>query len=406
MHPSKPTTYELTDILPAMLRQMSQPNEDLTIEEANATIAKITADWKAGRPIFRDAARFREQTVSLLKIPTVDWFSELIHDPVIHEQLRDSYTGNAVQVQNAFVVWLTQKLRTVSGTSSWFRVSEGLAYKLLATDLKGAVVGDLKLPLPAFYIEIPAGMFWLEDRQTGWHEVRMLGAVLGNITEKTIARARAAGDQTVNDALVGERLVVEAYGEPNRTSVSPFDDTWIFKSYNVENKEIDIHESLERISGPEREHEARLNRGKIGNRIIDGWELRQVMIRFVLNLCIYLGSEKASVEHAHSAEINRLQGGKKFKLLRKHIQAKILALKHDMVFAVGSDVTISPEMKELVANDGTGARTQAYRTLVRGHWRNQAHGPGRALRKRRWIEPHIRGADLPTPVVGHKYDVK
>jgi hypothetical protein len=199
---------------------------------------------------------------------------------------------------------------------------------------------------------------------------------------------------------------VEAYGEPNRTSVSPFDDTWIFKSYNVENKEIDIHESLERISGPEREHEARLNRGKIGNRIIDGWELRQVMIRFVLNLCIYLGSEKASVEHAHSAEINRLQGGKKFKLLRKHIQAKILALKHDMVFAVGSDVTISPEMKELVANDGTGARTQAYRTLVRGHWRNQAHGPGRALRKRRWIEPHIRGADLPTPVVGHKYDVK
>ena len=403
---SKPKNHELIDLLPAMLRQMSKPDAGLTLEEAQATTAKITADWKAGRPVFRAAAKFREQTVSLLNVPTVDWFSELIHDPVIHQELKDSYTGNTVHVQTAFVVWLTQKLRAVSNTSSWFRVSEGLAYKLLATDLKGAVIGDLKLPLPAFYIEIPAGMFWLEDKQTGWHEVRMLGAVLGNITQKTMDLARAAGDYTADDMLIGERLVVEAYGEPNATSVSPFDDTWIFKSYNVTDKELDIHESLERISGPERDHEAHLNRGKIGNRIIDGWELRQVMIRFVLNLCIYLGSEKASVEHVHEAEIKRLHNGKKFKLLRKHIQEKIRALQHDLVFAVGSDVTISPEMKELVANDGTGVRTQAYRTLVRGHWRNQAHGPGRTLRTRRWIEPHVRGADLPTPVVGHNYQVK
>lgn len=398
--------HELVGLLPAMMQQMSGPDTDLTFEEAQDTIAKITSDWKAGRPVFRAAAKFREQTVSLLKVPTVDWFSELIHDPVIHQQLKDGYTGNTVHVQNAFVVWLAQKLRAVSDTSSWFRVSEGLSYKLLATDLKGAVVGDLKLPLPAFYIEIPAGMFWLEDQQTGWHEVRMLGAVLGNITEKTIARARAAGDHTVNDALIGERLVVEAYGEPNATSISPFDDTWIFKSYNVENKDLDIHESLERISGPERDHEAHLNRGKIGNRIIDGWELRQVMIRFVLNLCIYLGSEKATVEHVHEAEVKRLHNGKKFKLLRKHIQEKIRGLQRDMVFAVGSDVTISPEMKELVANEGSGTHTLTYRTLVRGHWRNQAHGPGRALRTRRWIEPHIRGNELPTKVVGHNYNVK
>lgn len=30
-------------------------------------------------------------------------------------------------------------------------------------------------------------------------------------------------------------------------------------------------------------------------------------------------------------------------------------------------------------------------TLVRGHWRDQAHGPGRLLRKPLWIQPHYRG---------------
>jgi len=45
------------------------------------------------------------------------------------------------------------------------------------------------------------------------------------------------------------------------------------------------------------------------------------------------------------------------------------------------------------------------RFTVRGHFRNQAHGPGRALRKLRWIEPHWKG---PRDGVGiaHLYDPK
>jgi hypothetical protein len=33
------------------------------------------------------------------------------------------------------------------------------------------------------------------------------------------------------------------------------------------------------------------------------------------------------------------------------------------------------------------------RFVVRGHWRNQAHGEGRQLRTRKWIEPHWRGPE-------------
>lgn len=39
------------------------------------------------------------------------------------------------------------------------------------------------------------------------------------------------------------------------------------------------------------------------------------------------------------------------------------------------------------------------RWLVRGHWRNQACGPGMTLRKRRWIDPYVKGPeDMPLDV--------
>lgn len=38
-------------------------------------------------------------------------------------------------------------------------------------------------------------------------------------------------------------------------------------------------------------------------------------------------------------------------------------------------------------------RTYRNRWIVRGHWRSQAHGPGRALRRRVYIAPHVKGPE-------------
>lgn len=374
-------------------------------DEVTETLQRITRAWKAGRPVFRDAMRFREMASVLLDAPRVDWFSELMHDPKAFA-LMTEHLGSQPDAQSSFMIWLAQRLREVSDTSNWFRVSEGLVWKLLATDLKGALVADLQLPMPAFYLELPPGVFFLEDKATGWHETRAMSVVTGAITEQTIRLAKKAGDYTANTELMGDRIVIEAYGEPNQNSKAAFDDTWIFKSYNISDKNADMEQVLERASEKERAYEQHLNRGRIGNREVDGWELREVMLRFVLNLCIYLGSDEARVEHAHAGEIKRLHGDKKFKNLRAHIQQKIRDLQSDKLFDIGSNVTISPEMRDLVRNEGSGTHSLSYRTLVRGHWRNQAHGPGRTLRKRRWIEPHVRGNELPTQVVGHNYNVK
>ncbi|QQQ77405.1 hypothetical protein IOD16_02360 [Saccharothrix sp. 6-C] len=48
--------------------------------------------------------------------------------------------------------------------------------------------------------------------------------------------------------------------------------------------------------------------------------------------------------------------------------------------------------------DGNGGGPRAYtvRWMVRGHWRQQPHGPNRSLRRPVWINPHLKGpADAP-----------
>ena len=149
-----------------------------------------------------------------------------------------------------------------------------------------------------------------------------------------------------------------------------------------------------------------MNRGRLGERLLDGLEVRNVLLKFVLNFCIYLGTERGTAKHIHKDEIERLHQGKKFKNLRAPVQEKIRRLQNDRVFEVGTEVKVDEELREIVRTEGTGGYRLTYRTLVRGHWRNQAHGPARALRTRKWIEPHVRGTELPTKVVGHTYEIK
>jgi hypothetical protein len=361
--------------------------------------------FNRGLPIFREAAAFREETGYAFRgMQPPDWYSELVEDRRYQAVIASSGAGPYADLHSVIMTWMVLKLRGVSDTSNWFRPTDALTHKLLATDLKGTVVADLHLPMDAFYIELPAGVFYIEDPRTGWHEVRVLTVARGRITQRTIDIARAAGDHTADESAISERLLIECYGEPNPNSRDPFDDSWIFMSYVLRAPEMSIEEVIE-SSVRNREME-KMNRGRCGDHVMRGVELREFLLKFVLNLCIYLGSDKAKVEHTHADEIKRLQGDKKWKHLRKNVQERIQRLKDERIFEVGTDVKVDAEVREYVRRGGVGGYSQTYRTLVRGHWRNQAHGTGWKQRTRKWIEPHVRGVDLPTKVVGHNYKVK
>lgn len=369
-------------------------------------LREILSRFHRGQPVYRQAAAFRERACQpwMTEGEVADWYTELWMGDEHFTRMADSYGQD---LHSCLAAWVTAKLRSISSTSNWIVSSEGLTYKLLATELRGAVVGDLALPMAAFYVELPDDVFWLRDKRTGYHCVRTLVVSRGRVTERTLEiAARQAGHVGAlpQGPELGDRLLIEAYGEPNARSSNPFDDTWLFKTYLINRPDEQIEDAIARSVRAE-DRERRLNDGKLGDRQLDGIEIRDLLIRFVLNLCVYLGTEKATMAHIHAEEIERLHAGKKFRHLRRATQNRINRLRDDRVFAVGTDVTVDTEIREIVRTEGTSGYSLTYRTLVRGHYRNQAHGPGRTLRTRRWIEPHVRGADLPTEVVGHRYRV-
>ena len=63
------------------------------------------------------------------------------------------------------------------------------------------------------------------------------------------------------------------------------------------------------------------------------------------------------------------------------------------VFKLGKPLKLDlrPQIKEFVSGRAGGGGVPSVRTMVRGHWKRQFHGPGRSLRKNIAIAPYFRG---------------
>lgn len=368
------------------------------LDETTQLKEQLTKEFDRSRTVsHRQIARLRElismvtwtETTHVPGSSVPSWWGDFVG---IHPMK----LTNKEALNFAVVTW--SGLRLTDGgkrVATWFAPSEGLTYKLMATDPKGAMVGDLHLPLDAFYIELPAGLVQQFDPDTGWHDVRVMSAVVGYPEQAHVPQAEPVP--------VCKRLVIELYGSPNASSASVLDDTWSFHAFDIGSPSTSVESLLE---GDHEIAQVMGIRGRIGERTCAAPELRRQLFMLVLNLCIYLGSERAQVRLRHEEEIKKLLGGRKKKALRLPVQEKVNKLERDRVYDVGTDVVIDSDIRAYVRT-GTGTGTAlSYRTIVRGHWRNQPHGPQRMLRKLLWIEPHVRGAELPSAVVGHNYEVK
>lgn len=85
---------------------------------------------------------------------------------------------------------------------------------------------------------------------------------------------------------------------------------------------------------------------------------------------------------------------------KKKIAATKVRAKH---WTIGRTIKIDPK---LVAAVRSGSREVAFRLkhrhIVRGHYRNQAHGPARSLRTKKWIQPFWKGPEEGAALV-HTY---
>lgn len=125
-----------------------------------------------------------------------------------------------------------------------------------------------------------------------------------------------------------------------------------------------------------------------------------VFFRLVLNSILYLSSSEAEISDEKSPVpeiiLNRdaIPSPKKRRQMTQAAE-RFSVLDYTKVGATVPPITLrSPESEtESGASQGAGTRPQV-RFLVRGHWRNQAHGPNRADRKIIWIVPFYKGPDI------------
>lgn len=263
------------------------------------------------------------------------------------------------------------------GSPSIFELRNNLAEKLALTDVDQIKPSDVRPPLPGFYIQMPPEALELKNQHTGWHKTSLIGIAESNFTEGPRA---------------GRGLSCVFWCEPNAQSSAPTDD-------NAQTAFVSLPDGF---NGTIEEFEASIfddGRGprapfvKWQGKELSFVEGHALLRRFAINFCLYLSSPNPDIQPTNGRKpwqevVEQAEQTRDEPRARR----QVVIGKNFSVWDVGRSV------KRLV-------RLTATDIMVRGHWRRQAHGVGRSLRRVIWIEPFVR---RPTGdgVEGHEYAVK
>lgn len=114
--------------------------------------------------------------------------------------------------------------------------------------------------------------------------------------------------------------------------------------------------------------------------------------RLVLNTILYLSSDSPELTDVPRPRVDART--------MNHAQRRAIAQQSCLDYAsVGDSISPIYVSRQRSALEGPATPSEAlyrltYRLLVRGHWKQQAHGPRRASRKLIWVEPYLRGPDV------------
>lgn len=143
--------------------------------------------------------------------------------------------------------------------------------------------------------------------------------------------------------------------------------------------------------------------GKVGDSEATFVNLRKAVLRYVMNVLLYMASPQASVTHVHADALAKYKANPPKRKVDIERQRE---LERERTFVVGTSVSVDPILRDAVLSGDT-SRPITYRTLVRGHWRRQAHGFAWSQHRLIWIAPHVRGKDIADVVTaGHTYKVR
>ena len=237
-------------------------------------------------------------------------------------------------------------------------VLDALTCELLAhTALPRLPFGEVPVPLPAFYVVLPAGQFRFAPLAPR-REQPLEGASL-------LVHDRAGPTGSVR-----EIRVLFCSADPERAY------------YNETSELAIVADAAARLD------EVLDARGTAARRLGDR-EFGERIERILFGLLLYLASEHPLLEAVAPARLPdpaRLRNAAK----RRKAEQAIRRASRLSYFYVGGE---APEPAASRDSADTGRRLD-HQVWVTGHWKQQPYGPDGSLRRPQWIRPYLRGPDV------------
>jgi hypothetical protein len=403
--------------------------EGITKEHIRLLAQAANNRWRSGETVYREMSLLRVLTVAKFygdRVATdVSWLSDFIEeDDELFPQFRDAVqvgfeavlTGlippDGTPTSNIYLQaalnFTGMKALEISDRPCWYSMSEGLVYSLLGTRLREVYPDDVRLPFPGLFVEIPPGILKINNNLTGSHEVRALSICEGN---PMFPEGSGDGFRMFES---GRRILVMVYCEPNEQSIDAGDDNILYLNIPVYNPEKSIETLLQEdreIVGEALAIQEDRDGGEFVGQPKTFGEIRQLIRSFVINFLLYLRSPEADIRHANADRITRLRKEKKGS--KKH-RVQIERLQKEPSWLAGSKIVLRPDLREAVRESLSRRKGKSltFKVLVSGFWRKQWYGkktpenPKGTEQRPKWIEPYVRGGELPGTVLGHEYEVK
>lgn len=252
-------------------------------------------------------------------------------------QIQTAPDDTAIKSSINLTHWYAMGLQSVE-------VSHTLAAALMSTSARGALDG-VSLPWPCFEIQIPAGLLHSSHGP--------LYSVVVSETPDWMPIKRTAGKAAVVVTYYDARTI-------GSLSLGSIAELAGFEQFDTLTERME-HARPEMLAEYDADAENRM---------------RLVLLRLVVGVVLLINTARADKPQAFPALA-----------LRPEKRGVPRANTHRLAHTVTIDCVAS--VRDFVS--GSASSTQHVTTLVRGHWRQQAHGPRHTLRRATWITPFWRG---------------
>lgn len=289
-------------------------------------------------------------------------------------------------IDDQIAQWIAVRSVEMTDTPCWYSPGDDLLYTLAATRLSGVYAGDVQLPWPAFYLELPRGLIRHQSAR-GLHDVLCIGVSTGY--EGGV-----------------RRLYLSSIQEPLPGDTGLDDISFHTASFTLEEGEPLEAQLQEQIRYVNSHHDPALGNFRAsfcGGPLIPHTESLPRLFNLVLGFLLYLQEEQAEVFKRPPKQ----RSGKKGRDRKGRAAAKDLMSAN--TWLVGHQVRLDSRIRKAVREGGMRI-AHNHSNAVPGHSQRYRVGPrlfdeegryiGEYINKRK--EPYWRGGD--GPILGKSYE--